>query len=268
MHSQKTRIGVVAVISLIMAALRIFLISAYIEKNSFAIDTYYLPDKPEITAFTAVSALFLVLFLYLGFSSGKKKLVNLEQSRIGVSAASLLLAFALIGASLFYSVQLFSEGAEFKLTEFAVFVLALLTAVIFLISGLRFNKPQKSEGFYATAALIPIFFSAVRILADFIATSSAPLASSGAYHIISLVAVLLYFLAEGKSYVVEVSAASHSAFGFVSLLFLLVYAIPDLVLRCSGSLPFNLSAAFSLVDVCIAIYIAVRLATTKIEKKQ
>ena len=268
MHSQKTRIGVVAVISLIMAALRIFLISAYIEKNSFAVDTYYLPDKPEITAFTVVSALFLILFLYLGYSSGKKKLVNLGHSHIGVSAASILLAFALIGASLFYSVQLFSDGSEFKLAEFAVFVLTLLSAVVFLVSGLQFNKPRKSESFYATAALVPIFFSALRILSDFISTSSAPLASSGAYHIISLVAVLLYFLAEGKSYVVEVSAASHSAFGFVSLLFLLVYAIPDLVLRCSGSLPFNLSAAFSLVDVCIAIYIAVRLATTKIEKKQ
>ena len=267
MHSQKTRVGVVVIISFVMAALRAFLISGHLERSTPDNNVYYLPENIEITAFTVVAILFALLFIYLGISSGRKKVVCLKSFSSSVTIASSLLAFLLIGAALFYMVSLFSADAAFSLSSLLLFVLTLLSALVFLLSALSNGNKRKSESFLASAALIPIIFSAVRILLDFIATSSAPMASSGAYHIVGLVAALLYFLAEGKSYVIETSAATFTSLGYVSIFFLLVYSLPNVILACLGSLVFDVQTAYSAVDLGIVVYIAVRLATSKSNRK-
>ncbi len=268
MRSQKIRVAAVVIISLVMAALRTFLVTCYMEKNAIGNDTYYLSDNLVITAFAAVSVLFTVGFIYLGFASGSKNTVHLERSHGAVPASALILAFALFGATLFYAIALIREYSPLRVFEFAVFITALFSAVKFLISGLNYNRKLKNENLHAAAALVPILFSALRILTDFINTSSAPNASSGAYHIVGLVAVLLYFLSEGKSYVIETSAVTFSSFGYISIFFLLIYSIPNLVLHCFGSFSFDTAAAFSVVDLGLAVYIAARLSSAKIEPKE
>lgn len=268
MRSQKIRVGTVVIISLIMAALRTFIVACYMEKTAIASDTYYLSDNSIVLAFTTVSILFSLVFIYLGFASGRGKTVHLERSHGAVPASALILAFALFGATLFYAVSLIRKPEEFNIFEFAVLSAALLSAIKFVISGLNYNKKLKNENAHAAAALVPILLSALRILTDFINTSSAPTASSGAYHIVGLVAVLLYFLSEGKSYVIETSAAAFNSFGFVSIFYLLVYSLPHLVLHCFGTFSFDISAAFSVVDLGLVVYIAARLSSSKIEPKK
>ena len=265
MRSQKLRVVAVIVISLIMAALRTVIVAFNMEKNLINNDTYYLPDNIEVTAFTAVSIMFLLVFLFSAVTLGRKKSLHLERAHGAMPAASLVLAFSLIGAVLLYAVSLFGGNIEFSVIKLILFLLAALSAVKFLVSGLCYNKKQ-SENVHAFAALAPILFSAVRILSDFIDTSSAPLASSGAYHIVGLVAVLLYFFTEGKSYIYNTSAALFNSFGYTAIFFLLVYSVPNLVLHCFGSFSFDCEAAFSVVDLGLVVYIAARLSSAQIRE--
>ena len=267
MRSQKLRVVAVVVISIVMAFLRTVIVTLNMEKNVISNDTYYLPDKAEITAFTVICVVFVLLFLYSGIALGRKKVIHLERSLGAMPAASLILAFSLIGAALFYVGVLIRGGYEFTVFEFILAILTLLSAIKFLISGLNYNKKLKNESYHAAAALIPIVFSAVRILSDFINTSAAPLASSGAYHIIGLVAVLLYFLSEGKSYIAETSAAPFNSFGYLSIFFLLVYSIPNFFLHCFGTFFFDFKSAFSVVDFGLVVYIAARLSSAQITAK-
>lgn len=264
MRSKKIRVTAVVVISLIMAALRTVIVTYNMEKNEIDTDTYYLPDNLEVTAFTVVSILFAFLFLGTAISLGKKKNVTLERSLGAVPAGSLVLGFSLIGVALFYSFTvLAAENAKYTLIELVVFVLTILSAAKFLVSGLRYNVKHKNNNIHAVAALVPIFLSIFRLLADFISTSAAPLASSGAYHIVGLIAVLIYFLCEGKSYISETSAAAFHGFGYISIYFLLIYSIPNLFLHCFGAFAFNYSAAFSVADLGLVVYLSARLTSAK-----
>lgn len=265
MRSQKLRVVAVIVISLIMASLRTVIVTFNMEKNQINNDTYYLPDNVEVTAFTAVSIMFLLVFLFSGISLGRKKTVHLERTHGAMPAASLILSSSLFGAVLLYAASLLGNNTELSLIKLILFALAALSAVKFLVSGLRYNKKQ-SENIHAFAALAPILFSAVRILSDFISTSSAPLASSGAYHIVGLVAVLLYFLCEGKSYIAQTSAALFNSFGYSAVFFLLVYSVPNLYMHCFGSFSFDCDAAFSVVDLGLVVYIAARLSSAQIRE--
>lgn len=267
MHSQKLRVVTVVAVSIIMAILRTVIVTLNLEKNAMDNDTYYLPEKAEITAFTVVSIVFVLALIFLGVAVGKKRLVQLERASGAVPAASLVLAFSLIGAALLYAVNFFGFEYEFVFFEFLLAVLTLLSAIKFLISGLNYNKKLKNVSSHAAATLIPILFCSVRILADFISSSAAPLASSGAYHIVGLVAVLLYFLCEGKSYIADTSATLFKSFGYLSIFFLLVYSLPNLFLHCFGTFCFDFSTAFSVVDFGLVVYIAARLSSARITKK-
>lgn len=261
MGSQKTRIASVVLISVVMAALRTVVIAMNMESN--VEDSYYLPESLEVTAFSVVTAIFMLLFISLAYSFSKKQTFKLERSFTAVPAGSLILAFSVIFAVATQINMIFkAETLAIPVLELIALAFAALSAVKFLWSGLCYNKKVK-DSTHAIAALVPIFFSVFRLLSDFVRSSAAPMASSGSYHLIGLVAVLLYFMAEGRSYVGEYSAVSYYAFGYIAIYFLLVYALPNILLHCFVFC-FDQIAAYSVVDVGLAIYIASRLSSAQL----
>lgn len=114
-------------------------------------------------------------------------------------------------------------------------------------------------------ALMPIILMIFRLLGDFLRTNATPLASSGGYHIMGLVAALIYFLCEGKSYALGGSAAVYLCAGYFSILLLLVYALPNVILHCFGVFSFDYYAGYSAVDLCISIYIWARMLNVKFD---
>lgn len=268
MRLKKKRVSAVVVLSLIMAAIRTVIIQYDMEKNDIDNDTYYLPDNLEVTAFNVATVLFMLLFVYAAFAVGRKKTVKLERSLGAVPAGSLVLAFSLIGAAAVYVYELISDGFEhFTVIGILILITTLLSAVKFIVSGIRYNAKLRNN-FHALAAMAPIFLSVLRLLGDFIRTSAAPLASSGAYRIVGLVAVLLYFLCEGKSYVSDTSAAAYYGFGYLSVFFLLVYSLPNLIMHCFGTFAFDYYAAYSVADIGLAVYISARLSSAKLAARR
>lgn len=261
MGSQKSRIASVVLISVVMAALRTVVIAMNMESN--VKDSYYLPENLEVTAFSVVTAIFLLLFVFLAYSFSKKQTFKLERSFTAVPAGSLILAFSIIFAvAIQINTAFKAETLAMPVLELIALAFALLSAVKFLWSGLCYNKKVK-DSIHALAALVPIFFSVFRLLNDFVRSSAAPMASSGSYHLIGLVAVLLYFMAEGRSYVGEFSAVSYYVFGYIAIYFLMVYALPNIILHCFVFC-FDQITAYSVVDIGLAIYIAARLSSAQL----
>lgn len=267
MRAQTKRVTAVVFISLIMSVLRTIIITYGMEQSRSESDTYYLPNNLEVISYNILSIIFIALFIYTAIAFGKKKTVTLERDSGAVPAASLVLAFSFIGAAAVYSASIIIN-VEFKTTVLGILILAttVLSAAKFLISGLNYGKKDSSNNMDALAAMAPIFLSVFRLLGDFIRTSSAPLASSGAYHIIGLAAVLLYFLSEGKSYVSKTAASTYCIYGYVAIFFLLTYSLPNVVLHCF-MFEFDYYAAYSVVDIGIVVYIASRLSSAKLEVK-
>lgn len=260
MRAQKKSVLGMVLVSLVMAILRTVIISVNMEKNVADNDTYYLPDSLEFYVYAVFTVILTVLIIFASIMLCKKSRLQLSPEQGMVPAASLILAFALIGSALFYTIAFAFKSMEFTVFEFLVFLFCVFSAINFIFSGLRFNANKENPARLSTLALVPLALSVFRLVSDFIASSAAPLASSGVYHLVGLIAVLLFFLFEGKSYVLPVSAAAYTCFGYISIYFLLIYSFPNLVMHCFGVFAFDYAATFSVIDLGLVVYISARLA--------
>ena len=266
MCANKKRVLAISLTSLVMAVIRAVIIQYDMEKNDIDNDTYYLPENNEVIAYTVAVFVFIAIFAFCAISLGRRHTVTLSRSFGAVPAGSLVLAFSLIGAAIVYIADLVRNGAEdYTVIGILILVTTLLSAAKFAVSGVRYDKKLKNT-YHALAAIAPIALCVLRLLGDFIRSSAAPLASSGAYRIVGLCTVLIYFLSEGKSYVSRTSGAVYYLFGYLSVFFLLVYAIPNLYTHCFGFFEFDYYAAYSVVDLGLAVYIMTRLSSAKLTK--
>ena len=265
MRSPNIRVVFVCAVSIILSALRTIIIANNMENS--AKDAYYLPKSLEVTAFSVISAIVVGICIYLALVYGFKKTVKLDRSFSSVPAGSLVLAFSLIFAVATVINNLLQQEEKLISTlELIVLALALATAVKFLWSGIFYDRKVERASLHPIAALLPIFLSIFRILSDFVRASAAPNASSGVYHLLGLVVVLLYFLSEGASYVKKVSGILFYALGYISVFLLSIYALPNLILHCFV-FSFTPEASFSVVDIGIAIYVASRISSAELTEK-
>lgn len=266
MSLQSLRVVIVAIASFIMATLRTVIVTVRMEKNAMENETYYLPDTPDTYVFAVISIILMLLFGVFAFTLGKKKSVDVDDSYGSVPTGALILAFSLIFAAFFFTMNIFtSDTVSSSVVEIIAFVFTLLSMVKFIYNGLLY-KFKLSLAFQSFLAMMPIFLTVFRLLGDFISKSAAPFASSGGYHIIGLVAVMLFFLLEGRSYVSPTMAFLYCFFGYTAVFFLVVYAVPDLILHCFGTFRFDYHTAYSVVDIATATYIATRLSSAKFRK--
>ena len=172
---------------------------------------------------------------------------------------SSIVGFALLGAGAYYFVSDLIEAESVRWLALGVFVFSILSAIYFLMEAGNFSS-RKIGRAMPLFALAPILLTGFRLLGDFLRHSSMPMASSGAYHILGLASLLLFFLAEGKVAVGTGNAFVYTLFGYLSILFSLVYALPNLVIHAYGPLPFDYLALYSAVDLTMVLYVVVRLA--------
>ena len=280
MNIRKKNVLFVTAISVVMAVLRTVLVSVNLEKNSGNADIYYLPENFAVIAFAVASAILILAFLVSAFRFGRNT-VEFDDTPMNASVGSLIASFTLIGTAISYffvfgneqTTDYFANGMPQRdivniqspsLLEIFVVAFAVASALKFLLFGIRNQKSGKIQpSAVAVLSLFPIIYSALRLLNDFINTSAIPLASSNAYHMLSLVAGLLFFLTEGKSYVSESKAWLPDFYGYSAIFMILVFAIPNLVLHSFGTLTFNVDAAFCIGDLGIAVYIISKLYCSK-----
>lgn len=257
----KKGLAAVVIASVGMAVLRTVIIINNMETNSYN-STYYLPDSLISKGFTAITLVLMGAAFVYALISNKGKRAFLESNDLLSATASCTLGFILLGCLAVFAKQYISDPNGLGKYSVAIAVFALLSAVVFLVLGI---KPQKGK-ISAVLGLLPMIFTLLRLFADFLSTTSAPFANSGAYHLMSLSFLLLFFLCENKAHAEMGSASLFFGFGFVAMLLLLVYALPDVALHCMGFgvFKFGFSAALSVADLVAAFYVGAKLGSAKL----
>lgn len=246
-----------------MSVLRVIIILGNIEQDTLDTSTYFLDENASVYSFAGVTFLFIVLFFFMALKLGRKRSCALSKKCSSCAISSLVCGFALLGEAVIYLVSLLSDGSEPKWLGIAVLVFSVGSVIYFFYSGFH-SQSRGNENLLAFAALMPILLSVFRLLSDFVRQSAIPLASSNAYHILSIIALMLFFLCEGKTLSGSGGAFTTSFFGYCAIFLLLVYALPNLFLHSYWLYAFDYLAAFSVVDVCFAVYVGARLHSLEI----
>ncbi len=251
---------------IVMAIIRILLILANIEKDTLDSSVYFLDDNAAVYSFAAVTAVLCILFFVASYFAGRSRGICIFSTSPACSVASVICGFALLGEAVIAFTSFLGPLTKATAFDIALLILTLGSAVYFFYAGFCGQNTNNSS-VIASFALLPIAFAIVRILSDFIQQSAIPLASSGAYHIISLLALMMFLLCDGKLRAGYGGAVAFQFFGHCAILLLMIYAIPNLFLHSYWVMDFDHVTAFSVVDACFAIYIAVKIICTEYGEK-
>ncbi|MBO4452578.1 MAG: hypothetical protein J5793_01455 [Clostridia bacterium] len=256
-------------ISALLAGWRTAVIIKNIEKIRENDNAYYLKDALGVKLFTAAAVIVALAAIALAVISGRKSRYVFNGDHIGSSVTSLICAFTLVAQFAVFMVMYFKGQIAPAKMEIPVYAFALVAGLVyFLRFGIKSGKQSvHNPNILALSALAPTAYCALRLLNDFVETNAAPMESSGAYHILSLSVLMLFFLTDGKSLVRNVAPARFLSLGYVSAMLLLVYSVPNLILYGIGvfNLDFSSSLIGSVTDITLAAYVFSRVASFRPE---
>lgn len=256
---RKKHISVLILTAVIMSLFRATVVIFNMETNLN--DSYYLRSNFQTVSFTVVAVICVCAFIALGIYMGKGKRIVPNKKNNLVFVSSCMLSFMLMGVMVIYVSGYFISGTTTGgALDLAEVILAVLSAAAILAGSIRKFSPNSS----ALLVLAPLIWTVVRIINDFMKTNAAPLNSSGAYHILSLIFLVMYFLCEGKAYISKGSAAMYYIFGYLAVIMLSVYALPNVIMHCLGFFAFDYQASLSAMDMVICAYVISRMATCNI----
>lgn len=214
-------VGVLAA-TLLLTVFRIVVMIRYMQINTVGID-YYLQRSTAVTVFDAAAAAVCAVCVFFSVRMGRKTCRRLEFDASGVIFTSALVGFMLLSMGLYLSYRYFA-GARIDLRGRDGFRRAGDAGLdpLFL-----FIRPSRSSPFprRALLALLPVLLAGARLIVDYSAQKDYPTSAISVYHILSLVALSLFFLNEGKFAVGKGSPASYLLFGSLSVVLLLVLAL-------------------------------------------
>lgn len=222
--------------------------------------------KGEITC-AVLTAIACLALLFLAICLGRKYAPALPHGlpsvTFGASVTAFLLLTTLI-ASVYFA---YFAPIEDRITDlnssisFLVKLFSILSAVYFLMTAASMSLPKK-KALHLLLAMMPILFCALRILNDFIDNSTMPLADSGGYHILGMIATMLFFLCEAKFIIGNAKVVVYLAVGQIAVLLCAVYNIP-LLLSCIRECASPTEALYALLSVGMIIYMVTRLLSLR-----
>lgn len=267
MAKQKKILLALFPIALILAALRILVIKCNIEQDDVDSAVYFLKDNVFVTVFAVAFVVISVGFAVALALMAKGKKVRLNGISHIETIVSLFSGFFMFGTAIAAVFLIISKSVSLEWHSLITLVLLVVSTVYFFYSGSN-SKCVCREKLMAVIAVAPILFTASRLLSDFISRSSMPFASSGAYHIVGLCVLTLFFLSEGKMLCGNGNPSLLFLFGVLSVFCLTVYSLPCLVLHGFWMLSFDLTTIFCVVDLVLAVYIGARLWNAGLVSKE
>jgi ABC-type Fe3+-siderophore transport system permease subunit len=259
--------AIVIILSLALSVYRITVIQDNIDVSPTAEDAnYYLKDTFETNAFAIITASFILLFSLSAFFLRKKIKNEIETAEPSVIFTSSLSGFLIIGCIFYYFFYFVKKDTQFTFFIAGIIITALLSAVYLLL-----NASGKTESLRKTVAwflVAPVACSALRLLNEFVRRGTSHNPSSSVYLLLSIIAFMLFFLAEGKFKSGTGSPALYMLFGFLSIQLSLTYSLPTLYLSGFWVFPPNVTMLYSAADLTVAMYIAARLFQLKCVEKE
>ncbi len=260
---QNKHIGKLLIISVAMALFRTTIIIFNMETDLN--DSYYLRYNYQTLTFAVAAAVCFAVLTALAIYSGKGKRVVLNNQSNVVFVTSCMLSFMIVGVAVIYASSHFMGLLD---SETTLDILAVVFAVISAVAIITSRLYRFSAEINSVFALAPLFWTVLRLINDFMKTNTSPLSASGAYHILSLIFLVMYFMCRGKAFLSKGSAALYLVFGYCAVFFLSVYALPNLVMHCLGFFVFDYEASLSAVDMVIAAYVVAGMTSSELVKNE
>lgn len=246
--------------SLAISIYRIFVILDNMETYPSANDvSYYLASNKTTQVFGIITAVLIVVFIFAAIFLSRKIQSTLIYGEPSIIFTSSLSGFLIIGCTFYYVFYFVNDKSDVTFLVAAILITALLSAVYFLLSTSEKSKRKIS----AWLSLAPIGFYTLRLLNDFIRQSTTHNPFSSTYLLLSLVAFLLFFLAEGKFRVKTGNITLYLVFGFLAILLSLIYSLPTLFLSAFWLFPTNYTMLYSAIDLTVVMYISARISQLK-----
>ena len=246
--------------ALLLSVFRMIIMVKHMQINTVGID-YYLQRSMTVTVFDVAAAVTCAVCVFFSVRMGRKARRKLEFDTSGVIFTSALVGFMLLSMGLYLCYRYFSTTGVISVWEMVPIVLAVLAAIPFFYYSSKHVVPVSTR--CALLALIPVLLTGARLIVDYSAQKDYPTSAISVYHILSLGALSLFFLNEGKFGVGKGSPAAYMLFGSLSVVLLLVHALPSILLSAFWVLPMNDMDLFSAVDIACAAYILVRMASLR-----
>jgi hypothetical protein len=243
--------------SLAIAVYRIYIITNNIEIDSVESQNYYLFDNAETYIFALLTAVIIAAFILAAVFLSRRLRNCLVFGEPSIIFTSSLSGFLLLGAVFYYIFYYTEDTNGLSFLDMAIIISAVISAIYLLLNAS--GKTECNGKAAAWFSLAPIAFFAFRLLNDFIRQSTTHNASSTNYLLLSLIAFLLFFLAESKFRIGTGSITLYIVFGFLSILLSLIYSLPTLILAAFWVFPTNYTMLYSAIDLTLVMYIAARV---------
>ena len=221
-----------------------------------------IPHPASIAVAIAAAAVCAALAV-LAFCVRKQFGSELAGGSTAVTFASSIVGLLLLAcfAVSVYSLYFAPPAERIAVTNTTVVLLAdlfsLLAAVYFLLSAL-IPSLLANQGARLLWAMTPVLYCAFRILSDFIATGTMPLANGGGYHILGMIFAMLFLLCEAKLIANKGKPFAYLACGQIAIVLNAAYNVP-LLADFKGATTAEL--LHGVMFLAFALYIAVRLFT-------
>lgn len=250
-----------------IAALTVFAVSALlsivrisvVRKNiEIGRDTniYFIDKNTETIGFVIFSCCFAIAFIVLAIFMGKKANSFRDLESTPVIFSSALCGFMLMATGFYYSYQIIANGNN-DTGRFLVCLLMICASIMFLY--LAVSKDGMNKRLVPYMRIGVCLYAIVRLVVDFIEQNSFPSNSAIVYHILSLASFMLFMIYEGKADFGVASMRYYLITGYLCMFFMMLYALPNLVLTMHVYPSIDTYVLLSAVDIVIAFYVFTRV---------
>ena len=247
------------VVTIILAAVRMVLMTRYydVEVELYRIDARYVGVFNGIFCFCALAMLTVAFFL----KGAAKKMRSFPRGSLVTSFFGALCALGFVIALFlqffYFLIPTLEKGTDSDKTLFIFsMLLCLPTAVYFFaVSASRNIKPAAMQ----YLSFFPILWGIV--YCSFIYFDSTRVLNSPERNLIqlSLIALMLYFLAESRYHLGKASPPIYMGVALLSIVVLGTVAVPNLLLSAFWLMPFTKLSVFSFTEILLALYIMSRV---------
>ncbi|MEG1743009.1 MAG: hypothetical protein RR246_02460, partial [Clostridia bacterium] len=176
-----------------------------------------------------------------------------EQQSIPSSVifTSALSGFMLLTTGIYY-ISLFLRGDIFTIYDLVLALLMMLSSMCFLYNSLF--KIKKRTVLFSALYIFPVITIIYRLITDFVKQKDYPTTSTTAFYIISLICLMLFLTYECKNSVKAANTKLYVTMALLSVMYLLIFAVPNLILSAFWLLELNEKILISAIDIVFALY--------------
>lgn len=262
MSLERYRFSVVLYIVFIalMSILRVITIEKSIEFPGFTGENsnYKLED-------TVYTKLFLILFVLggvvsflIGLFAYEIKYSRSKRSNVFVFVSSLA-GFCMVGCAGFFIYRSTLVDIQMTRVGYISIILMLITGAYFAMDAIGFVGETSRPIF----SMIAIGFGIARLMYEFIRLHDFQYYSSNEYHLISLIALLIFFCNDAKHVVYGKVGVIYKSIGLFASLSLLIYSLPEIYLSLFEPYYVDSNFIFCIVDVSLAFYVLAKLFSAR-----